>query len=293
VTTLAVQWSPTANGLNGPEDIAIVDLRSERLSAEVVVRHDHGTTLQFPVVDQTHNLFGWYKLPVGQNITTAPEQGVLVVSTIGEVSLPSTARWSDGPVLDCRWGAATHATFTPHGTILHAARRDGKFLNRPWLPTKTWGTVETNIFGEPIGKWESGKSEPSYTGNRLAWCESNGVHVGGCVFPPLEGRPLDPSVSPDGTRVCWIENAGTPPVNWSVVVAEIATGASRVVVPARDWWMITNARWMNDTTLVAGMFDPNATVEHWALVAIDVASGIVEVLTGPEHGSFLCPVFIR
>lgn len=289
---ILAQHSP--GGVDGPEDIVAVDLdRPDQV--EIVARHAPGTTLQFPLVDPIdrftgRDLVGWYRLPTGGNVNLTPEKGVLVVDGVGDVVLPATARWTDGVVFGCRWGAAGHATFTPEGTLLHAARQDGAFLGLGFWQVSTWGTLETDLTGRPLRSWDRGKSEPAYTGRSLAWCEADGVHAGTRTFAPVAGRPFDPVISPDGTRCCWIENTGILPVRWSVVVGDVATGARRVILPARDWWMTTNTRWLDDSTLIAGQFDPNASVKHWALVTIDTTTGQTTRLTAPEHGSFLCPV---
>lgn len=268
----------------GPENIVAVDLNAPA-RLDDVARATPGTTLQYPVSNGVR--IGWYRLPAGGNVNLTPEKAVFVVDEVGDVRLPVKS-WTDGLTFGCRWGANGHATFTPSGTILHAARQDGAFFGI--IPVSTWGTLETDLFGKVIGKLTKGRTEPHYSGTRLAFTTTDGVVTPTRTFKPLTGQPFDPIISPDGSKVVWLECLALFPARWQLVVGDVSTGQRTVVVAARDWWQTTHAHWLDDSTLICSQMDPTASVKHWALIAVDASIGDVTVLTGAEHGSFLCPV---
>lgn len=293
---ILAQWSQA--GMGGAEDIVRVDLdHPDR--PETFARHTPGTTLQYPVVGA--GLVGWYRLPVGGNVNTTPEQATLVVDGVGDVTLPAVTWDVDWATRSARWGAAGHATFTAPRLIIHAARRDAKWFG---VPVSHWGTIETTLTGRPVGiigrapdaTWTQGRSEPAVTNGLLAYVDSQGVWAKGRLIGREAGNPYDPVISPDGKRVAWLEQQ-TPTIfgfiplglpKWAVLVADIATGTRRTLVPGRTEVQTCNPHWLDDSTLIAAQ--NSGPGQPWLLVTIDVTSTRVDTITRPEHGSFTAPV---
>lgn len=296
--TVLAQWQARHGD---PDRIVSFDVeRPDRLTDVAVPVA--GTTNEFPFTDG-HRV-GWVNLPVGGNVNLTPERGVVTVDYQDgqgptQVRLPAGTWDVDALLKKCRWGAFGHPTFTPAGTILGAARRDGTW----WIfPASTWGLLEVDRTGQPVqpGKrpdssWVEGRFEPCYTGLSLAVTSSAGVHAGGRIFKPMVRNPFDPVVSPNGRLVVWLEQQqvslfGLPlgrPL-CALIVGDLATGERRTVVPATDGWLTCNAHWIDDATLVAAQ--TNSPTGPWVLVTVDVPTGTVVPRTRAEHGSFLAPV---
>ena len=182
------------------------------------------------------------------------------------------------------WAQHGHAAPTTHGTLIHAAVEWETWWIWPIPVRKQWVCVETDLTGRPTGARWVDQAEPSWTPRGLTRIST--VGTGAIITPTRRFEKLgsavgaksfgwfDPHLSPDGTRVVWLDLVSVGlGVTSGLIIGDIDTGNVRHVV-APTTQMQTDAMWLNDSLLIGSRFIDS----HWRIVLIDTIDRSVAVI---------------
>ena len=182
------------------------------------------------------------------------------------------------------WAQHGHAAPTTHGTLIHAAVEWETWWIWPIPVRKQWVCVETDLTGRLTGARWVDQAEPSWTPRGLTRIST--VGTGAIITPTRRFEKLgsavgaksfgwfDPHLSPDGTRVVWLDLVSVGlGVTSGLIIGDIDTGNVRHVV-APTTQMQTDAMWLNDSLLIGSRFIDS----HWRIVLIDTIDRSVAVI---------------
>ena len=182
------------------------------------------------------------------------------------------------------WLAHGHAAPTTHDTLIHAAVEWETWWIWPIPVRKQWVCVETDLTGRPTGARWVDQAEPSWTDKGLTRISTAGT--GAIITPnrtfdkatsPIGAKSFgwfDPHLSPDGTKVLWLDIASIGlSVTSGLIVGDIVTGQVRHLIPP-TFSMQTDAMWLDNQTLIGSRYIDN----HWRIVLIDVMSSRTDVV---------------
>ena len=186
------------------------------------------------------------------------------------------------------WLQHGHAAPTDRGTLIHAAVELETWWFLGWPVRKQWCVVETDLTGSPTGYRVADRAEPSWTDRGLTTIDPSGT---GRIITPTRvfdkatasiGSKsfgwFDPHLSPDGSKVVWLDVVTWAPVTSGLILGDLATGKIRYLVSPTTA-MQTDAMWDNDAELIGSRFKDGC----WRVGIISVADGSFATIPNTEN----------
>ncbi len=132
------------------------------------------------------------------------------------------------------------------------------------------------LFATQIGVLADAGNKPTSGSNIVR------VPVAGGNAETVVPEAMQPDVSPDGAQLVYIalDVSQPPTVTRSVRVIDLATGATRVVLPDTRFYDVFGPRWLDDNTIIFAAIEQSPLSRS---SAGDVVTRLLDIVLGEQH----------